>query len=93
MRPISRDVAIDTMDGMNNNMTKTVIIFYWRFNLLKKVSKEQCLSKCKSKYRQGRYLISLNNRFFSARRVSRYVGWDVSLVYSKRKGKRTQNER
>jgi hypothetical protein len=65
------------MDGMINDITKTAIIFFWRVNLIAEITKESCLTNCKSNYVRGKYLVPLNKIIFSARRVSRYVGRDV----------------
>jgi hypothetical protein len=69
--------GIDTMDGMINDITKTAIIFYWRLNLITEITKESFLTNYKSNHVRGKYLVPLNKIFFSACRVSRYIGRDV----------------
>ena len=74
-------VVIDTMDGMINDITMMAIIFYWRLNLITEISKESCLTKYKSNYVCGKYLVPLNKIIFSACRVSHYVGRDIRCSY------------
>ena len=76
MQADSRDVAggiakaaVDAVDGMIDDITKTAIIFYWRLNLIKGITKKQCLTNSKSKYVQGGYLTPLNQK------ISRHVGF------------------
>jgi len=53
------------------------IFFFWKVNLITEITKELCLTNYKSNYVRRKYLVPLNKIFFSARRVSRYVGRDV----------------
>ena len=68
------------MDGMINDITKTTIFFFWRVNLITEITKESCLTNYTSNCVRGKYLVPLNKIFFSARRVSRYVGRDVNYL-------------